>query len=188
VLTGLKNGTGTAVDLGDGTLYSYLFAKYDGLNAGSEVWYVGNLSGIIDIPAFWGQNALSDWTLFRGEGTPPAGSGRRRRSDVARPGLRRAWHGTALPNELASLKSFPTQESGRSLNGHFFVLYRRKKSKLIPHASPLSYRLPTACPPSFAPSAVSEKVVGTPYKPVRIVYTSYYERPDAAGLRHFAND
>jgi hypothetical protein len=24
------------------------------------------------------------------------------------------------------------------------------------------------------PSAVSEKVVGTPYKPVRIVYTPYY--------------
>ena len=31
----------------------------------------GNLSGTVEIPAFWGQNALSDWTLFRGEGTPP---------------------------------------------------------------------------------------------------------------------
>ena len=46
------NGTGTSIDLGDGTLYSYLFAKYDGPNAGSEVWYVGGLSGIITIPGF----------------------------------------------------------------------------------------------------------------------------------------
>jgi hypothetical protein len=60
------------VDLGDGTLYSYLFAKYDGRNAGSEVWYVGGLSGIITIPAFGlaGQNyGLSGWTLF-GPGVP----------------------------------------------------------------------------------------------------------------------
>jgi protein with PEP-CTERM/exosortase system signal len=52
-------------------VYQYLFARYDETNAGSEVWYVGNLSGIIDIPAFWGQNSLSDWTLFRGQGNPP---------------------------------------------------------------------------------------------------------------------
>ena len=37
----------------------------------SEVWYVGNLSGTVEIPAFWGSTPLSDWTLFRGEGTPP---------------------------------------------------------------------------------------------------------------------
>jgi hypothetical protein len=67
------NGTGTSVDLGDGTLYSYLFAKYDGPNAGSEVWYVGNLSGIITIPGFGlaGQHyGLSGWTLFGPGGTP----------------------------------------------------------------------------------------------------------------------
>jgi len=66
------NGTGTDVDLGDGTLYSYLFAKYDGPNAGSEVWYVGGLSGIIEIPGFGlaGQRyGLSGWTLF-GPGVP----------------------------------------------------------------------------------------------------------------------
>jgi hypothetical protein len=65
VLTGLKNGTGTAVDLGDGTLYSYLFAKYDGKNAGAKVWYVGSISGILTIPAFGlaGQHyGLSGWT------------------------------------------------------------------------------------------------------------------------------
>jgi hypothetical protein len=61
------NGTGTSIDLGDGTLYSYLFAKYDGPNAGSEVWFVGGLSGIVTIPAVGlaGQNyGLSGWTLF----------------------------------------------------------------------------------------------------------------------------
>jgi VPDSG-CTERM motif len=61
------NGTGTSVNLGNGTLYSYLFAKYDGPNAGSEVWYVGTLSGTITIPAkgLAGQKyGLSGWTLF----------------------------------------------------------------------------------------------------------------------------
>jgi len=65
------NGTGTTINLGSG-LYSYLFAKYDGPNAGSEVWYVGNLSGIITIPAFGlaGQHyGLSGWTLFGPGGT-----------------------------------------------------------------------------------------------------------------------
>jgi hypothetical protein len=65
------NGTSTTINLGSG-LYSYLFAKYDGPNAGSEVWYVGNLSGIITIPAFGlaGQNyGLSGWTLFGPGGT-----------------------------------------------------------------------------------------------------------------------
>src|SRR4030095_122890 len=47
------NGTGTTIDLGTG-LYSYLYAKYDGPNFGAEVWYVGNLSGIITIPATGG--------------------------------------------------------------------------------------------------------------------------------------
>ena len=61
------NGTGTSIDLGDGSLYSYLFAKYDGPNGGSEVWYVGGQSGVITIPAVGlaGQNyGLSGWTLF----------------------------------------------------------------------------------------------------------------------------
>ena len=65
------NGTSTTINLGSG-LYSYLFAKYDGPNAGSEVWYVGNLSGIITIPAFGlaGQHyGLSGWTLFGPGGT-----------------------------------------------------------------------------------------------------------------------
>ncbi len=58
-----SNGTSTTIDLGTG-LYSYLFAKYDGPNYGSEVWYVGDLSGIITIPAFGDKYGLSGWTLF----------------------------------------------------------------------------------------------------------------------------
>jgi hypothetical protein len=69
------NGTGTSVDLGDGTLYSYLFAKYDGPNAGSEVWYVGGISGVITIPAdglaTGKKYGLSGWTLFGPGVTPP---------------------------------------------------------------------------------------------------------------------
>jgi VPDSG-CTERM motif len=63
------NGTGTSVNLGAGGLYTYLFAKYDGPNYGSEVWYVGDLSGIITIPATAGRYGLSGWTLF-GPGVP----------------------------------------------------------------------------------------------------------------------
>lgn len=65
------NGTSTSINIGSGS-YSYLFAKYDGPNYGSEVWYIGNLSGTITIPATGGtaqhQYGLSGWTLF-GPGT-----------------------------------------------------------------------------------------------------------------------
>jgi VPDSG-CTERM motif len=70
VLAGLANGTGTTVNLESG-LYTYLFANYsgqqrDGVNTNfAEVWYVGNLSGVITIPG----NGLSEWTLF-GPGVP----------------------------------------------------------------------------------------------------------------------
>jgi hypothetical protein len=69
VLAGHVNGTSTSIDLGAGGLYTYLFAKYDGPNYGSEVWYVGDLSGIITIPATAGGYGLSGWTLF-GPGVP----------------------------------------------------------------------------------------------------------------------
>ena len=64
------NGTGTSIDLGTG-LYGYLLAKYDGPNYGSEVWYVGDLSGAITIPAQGDKYDLSGWTLFG-----PGGSSR----------------------------------------------------------------------------------------------------------------
>jgi hypothetical protein len=69
------NGTSTSIDLGAGGLYTYLFAKYDGPNYGSEVWYVGDLSGIITIPATGGGYGLSGWTLFGpGAGVPDGGT------------------------------------------------------------------------------------------------------------------
>ena len=71
-LAGQVNGTSTTVNLGSG-LYTYLFAKYDGPNYGSEVWYVGNLSGIITIPATAGGYGLSGWTLFGPGGQVPDG-------------------------------------------------------------------------------------------------------------------
>ena len=53
------NGTGTTINLGAGGVYTYLFANYSGL--GSEVWYVGNLSGIITLPAVSGLFRLANW-------------------------------------------------------------------------------------------------------------------------------
>jgi hypothetical protein len=65
------NGTGTTINLGAGGLYTYLFATYAGGLLGSEVWYVGNLSGIITIPAIGGGCGLSGWTLFGTGGAIP---------------------------------------------------------------------------------------------------------------------
>ena len=73
VLAGHTNGTGTSINLGAGGTYLYLFAKYDGPNYGSEVWYVGDLSGIITIPDTAGGYGLSGWTLFGSAGSVPDG-------------------------------------------------------------------------------------------------------------------
>jgi hypothetical protein len=75
VLAGLVDGPGTqtSINLGTGGTYLYLFAKYDGPNYGSEVWYVGDLSGIITIPATAGGYGLSGWTLFGSAGSVPDG-------------------------------------------------------------------------------------------------------------------
>jgi hypothetical protein len=76
VLAGHVNGTSTQISLGNGSLYSYLFAKYDGPNQGSVVWYVGNLNGNITIPSAWNGYGLSGWTLFGpgGQGVPDGGT------------------------------------------------------------------------------------------------------------------
>lgn len=58
------DGTGTSISLGVADQFSYLLAKYDGPNYGSEVWYIGDLSGILNIPASGGKYGLSGWTLF----------------------------------------------------------------------------------------------------------------------------
>ena len=73
VLGGLVDGTSTSINLGAGGTYLYLFAKYDGPNYGSEVWYVGDLSGMITIPATAGGYGLSGWTLFGSAATIPDG-------------------------------------------------------------------------------------------------------------------
>jgi len=66
-----QDGTVTSIDLGSQAgVYIYLFAKYDGPNQGSVVWYVGNLTGTITIPADWNGYGLSGWTLFNGVGGP----------------------------------------------------------------------------------------------------------------------
>jgi hypothetical protein len=57
------------IDLGATGTYSYLFAKYDGQNDVSVVWYVGDLSGVITIPFIGpGGHELSHYTLFPGPG------------------------------------------------------------------------------------------------------------------------
>jgi hypothetical protein len=67
------NGGGRTINLRTRGLYTYLFATYDGY--GSEVWYVGNLSGIITIPLLAAGHSLIGWTLFgpRGIRVPDGG-------------------------------------------------------------------------------------------------------------------
>jgi len=63
-------GTGTTVNLGlTGGTYDYLFAHYGGPGGGfAEVWYLGNLSGSISIPATGFGHGLSGWALFTAPG------------------------------------------------------------------------------------------------------------------------
>jgi hypothetical protein len=64
-------GTMVTIDLTGG--YEYLFAKYDGPNYGSEVWYVGGMTEVT-IPATAGGYGLSGTTLFTpGTSVPDGG-------------------------------------------------------------------------------------------------------------------
>lgn len=68
-------GTGTTVNLGTQGTYGYLFAHYGGPGGGfAEVWYVGNLSGIISIPAIGLGHGLSGWALFTAGSVPDGGA------------------------------------------------------------------------------------------------------------------
>jgi hypothetical protein len=58
----VRTGTSTTINLGGGGLYTYLLASYNGF--GAEVWYVGDLSGVITIPGLAGGCGLTRWTLF----------------------------------------------------------------------------------------------------------------------------
>jgi len=62
-------GTGTAIDLSVQGTYDYLLAHYGGPGGGTvEVWFVGNLSGLINIPQIGFGHGLSGWALFTGPG------------------------------------------------------------------------------------------------------------------------
>ena len=67
------NGGGRSINLRTGGLYTYLFATYHGY--GSEVWFVGNLTGRITIPFLAAGHSLTGWTLFgqRSIGVPDGG-------------------------------------------------------------------------------------------------------------------
>jgi hypothetical protein len=58
----VRSGGGRTIDLGNSSLYTYLLATYKGY--GTEVWYVGNLNGIITIPFLAAGHCLTGWTLF----------------------------------------------------------------------------------------------------------------------------
>jgi hypothetical protein len=67
----LPRGTGTTINLGaTAGVFDYLFAHYGGPGGGTaEVWFVGDLSGIITIPATgFGGYGLSGWALFTAPG------------------------------------------------------------------------------------------------------------------------
>jgi hypothetical protein len=62
-------GKGTSINLGTPGTYSYLFAHYGGPGGGTaEVWYVGDLNGVIDIPSIGFGHGLSGWALFTAPG------------------------------------------------------------------------------------------------------------------------
>ena len=72
-----QRGTGTTVNLGTQGTFAYLFAHYGGPGGGTgEVWYVGNLNGMITIPANGFGHGLSGWALFTagGVGVPDGGT------------------------------------------------------------------------------------------------------------------
>jgi hypothetical protein len=69
-------GKGT-IDLGTQGTYDYLFAHYGGPRGGfAEVWYVGDLTGMITIPGIAFGHGLSGWALFArpNSGVPDGGA------------------------------------------------------------------------------------------------------------------
>lgn len=64
------------IDLGTQGTYHYLFAHYGGPRGGfAEVWYVGDLSGMITIPGNAFRHGLSGWALFTAPtGVPDGGA------------------------------------------------------------------------------------------------------------------
>ena len=105
---------------------------YDGPNDGVAVFNVGGLTGSVDLyryakPPRERQSSGKQYCTARllpDDRLDPAqpnrhGSRWRYHGNAARHGVRCAWYGTALPNKLAGLKSFSTQEWPSFLGGHF---------------------------------------------------------------------
>jgi hypothetical protein len=57
-------GEGMRVNLGTQSRYDYLLVRYNGPNAVSKVWHVGDLTGRIIIPAIRGEHGFPSWALF----------------------------------------------------------------------------------------------------------------------------
>jgi hypothetical protein len=82
--------TGARINLGVQGTYNYLFAHYGGSGGGvAEVWYVGNLSGIISIPDIGFGHSLSGWVLFTASGGAVSDGGTT--AMLLGPGTRSAW-------------------------------------------------------------------------------------------------
>ena len=91
----VAQGTSITIDLRAGGVYAYLFAKYDGRNDNSQVWYVGNLSGIITIPANGPRNHAFPGGCSLAQalhGFPMAAP---QSCCSGRPLVRLAWHGAS---------------------------------------------------------------------------------------------
>jgi protein with PEP-CTERM/exosortase system signal len=69
-------GERMTVNLGTQSMYDYLLVRYNGPNAVSEVWHVGDLTGRIIIPAIRGEHGLPSWALFTSgpESVPDGGA------------------------------------------------------------------------------------------------------------------
>jgi hypothetical protein len=91
----LATGDSFIINLDNHTSCTYLFAMYTGRGATkSEVWYVGDLTGLLHIPFTWGSYPLAGWILFgAGAGVFPTAAPL---SCCSRHSAQRARLGTAL--------------------------------------------------------------------------------------------
>jgi hypothetical protein len=55
----------------DVTGYTYLIAKYDAEQAGSLVWYVGTLTGLVSVPDSFNGKGISHYSLYGTPDNPP---------------------------------------------------------------------------------------------------------------------
>jgi hypothetical protein len=63
-----KDDSGVALNI-DVSGWTYLLGKYDATRAGSLVWYVGDLDGLVNVQSTLNDKGLSHTTRFNGGGT-----------------------------------------------------------------------------------------------------------------------